>query len=121
MSKQNPAAKQQQPEAVLAVVKTDTETKKQPATFRDISRSIAEETAIMEKWRKLDQTEKKLDSFKVGSDTMHDALSIEDSSGNEFQTTNSEIIAEVVQLLKKRVSEKKTELEGELVARRTAA
>jgi hypothetical protein len=120
MSKQNAAAKEQQPETVLSVVKTE-ETKNEPANFRDISRHIAEETAIMERWRKLDQTEKKLDSFNVGSDTMRDTLNIEDSEGNEFQTTNSEIIAEVVELLKLRVSEKKTELEKELVSRRLAA
>lgn len=109
-------------ETTLLVVKAEEETAKTILNnFKDVSKTIQEEAIILDKWRKLDLTEKKLDSFNLGKDELNDSLVIEDSDGNEFRTTNSEIITEVVELLRHRVSEKKEQLENELIDRRKAA
>jgi hypothetical protein len=61
---------------------------------------------LVEKHATLVDTKKKLDSFKLSSDGNRDTLSIRDSKGKEFITTNSAVIADVVETLKKSVAEK---------------
>lgn len=64
-------------------------------------------SALQKKWehlRKYKETQENLNDFMLGGSRREDNLTIEDGSGNEFQTTNPEIIGKVITLLKNEVA-----------------
>ncbi len=68
--------------------------------------------SLVEKHETLLETNKKLNSFKLSSDGSRDTLKITDSKGNDFTTSNSGCIADVVGLLKNSIESKIKEVEG---------
>ena len=70
---------------------------------------------LIERREKFQETIKKLNSFKVSTDGTRDKLTITDGKGNEFFTTNSACIAEVVTSLKTSLQNKLVETEAQIL------
>lgn len=70
---------------------------------------------LIERRDKLQETIKKLASFKLSTDSSRDKLTITDGKGTEFLTTNSSCIAEVVSTLKTSLQNKLTETEAQIL------
>lgn len=101
-------------------VKPETKRERQIKTLKDILEKNAKIQRLLDQHEKLNQTTKKLDSFKLGSDRLADTLSIEDGDGNEFHTNNTDIIEKVVNLIKSEVELKTDELEKQITAAEAA-
>ena len=72
-------------------------------------------TSLVEKHETLLETQQKLNAFKLSTDGNRDTLKISDSKGKEFVTTNSSVIADIIESLKTSVSAKVKEVEAQLV------
>jgi hypothetical protein len=70
--------------------------------------------ALVEKHETLLETKKKLKSFKLSSDGSRDTLRIQDSKGNEFLTSNSACIADVLEVLKVSIDKKIADVEAQI-------
>ena len=70
--------------------------------------------SLVEKLEALQDTKRKLDSFKLSSEGSRDVLRIQDGRGNEFQTSNSAAIADVIETLKKSLAQKIKEVENQI-------
>jgi hypothetical protein len=69
---------------------------------------------LVERHDNLLESKKKIDSFKFASDGQRDSLTIEDSRGNEFTTSNSAVIMACVALIKSTLTEKIAEVDGQI-------
>jgi hypothetical protein len=67
---------------------------------------------LCEKRETLLETRQKLNSFKLSTDGNRDTLKISDSRGKEFITSNSGVIADVVEVMKKTIDSKLAEVEN---------
>lgn len=70
--------------------------------------------SLVEKHETLLETKKKLKSFKLSTDGSRDVLQIRDSKGNEFMTSNSGCIADVLEVLKVSIDKKINEVEAQI-------
>lgn len=86
----------------------------QPKTVKDIMEKNKKITHCLEKLKSIDDAEKSLDSFNLGRSGMKDNLIISDGK-NKFETSKTDLIAEVIDFLKKRVETKTAEVEAELL------
>jgi hypothetical protein len=70
--------------------------------------------SLVEKHEALLETKKKLSTFKLSTDGNRDTLRILDSKGNDFQTSNTAVIADVMEVLKKSIDAKIAEVENQI-------
>jgi len=70
---------------------------------------------LVERRDKLLETQRKLNSFKLSSDGSRDKLSINDGKSNEFLTTNSAVIKDVIETLKVSIQQKLDDVEKQIV------
>lgn len=89
---------------------------KKEKSIKDIIEHNANQSKRIDKLQRLYDTHKKLDSFRLGSDRFKDTLSIEDGEGNTFTAHNSDVIAQVIELIKGEVLQKADETEKEIQA-----
>jgi hypothetical protein len=68
--------------------------------------------SLVEKHETLLETKKKLKAFKLSTDGSRDTLRIQDGKGNEFITSNSAVIADVLEVLKVSLDKKIVEVEA---------
>lgn len=86
--------------------------------MRNPSQMLAEikkGVALSEKHEKLTTTLENLNSFELGSDRSHDSLKLRDSDGRTFETSNTQVISEVLGVVKKRCIEGLQQSEKELL------
>ena len=83
-------------------------------TVKEIIEKNLRMTSLMERHEILNETSKKLDSFRFGSNRLSDTLQIRDGEGNEFKTNNTAIISKVVEMVKVEVDLKFDEVEIEI-------
>lgn len=88
--------------------------------FQSMVSEIETEKKLLDKWRKIDDAEKKIKNFNLAHDELSDHLTIEDGEGNEFTTANGDIIKEVLQLVHCRIANMKNVCEAEIATRRNA-
>lgn len=69
---------------------------------------------LQQKYNKLEESLQKLNDFEIKKDGERSRITIADDSRNDFTTYNAEIVAEVVEFIKTRISEKKKALEPQL-------
>jgi hypothetical protein len=61
------------------------------------------------------ESQKKLNSFRLSSDGTRDTISLRDSKGNEFTTSNSAVVHSVFDVMKKTIAEKIAEVEAQIL------
>lgn len=86
---------------------------------KDVAKIMKKATALNQKVEAinlLNDTHRNLDSFKTGSDTLKDTLTIRDGDGREFKTHNSEIIDQTIDFIKAKILQKIESFEKELIA-----
>lgn len=71
-------------------------------------------SSLVEKHETLQETKKKLKAFKLSTDGSRDTLRISDSRGNEFTTSNSAVIADVLDVLKTSIDKKISDVEAQI-------
>jgi hypothetical protein len=70
---------------------------------------------LIAKREKLQESLKKLKAFKLSTDSRLDSLTIEDGEGNEFVTSNTAAITDVIECLKATLQKKLHEVEAQIV------
>lgn len=110
--------KEQKPVATtvpVAPLPLKKETHKEPADqppLEDRIFKVQQLTHLIDKRDKLQESLRKLNAFKLSTDGRNDELRIEDGEGNEFFTTNSAAIGDVVSTLKASIQSKLLETEA---------
>lgn len=97
------------PDAKLLPVKKPIDAKDQPA-LEDRILHVQKLSDLVVKHGKLCDTVKKLNSFKLSNDGREDRLTIEDGEGNEFSTSNTTVIAKVLDVIKEETTAKRDEV-----------
>jgi len=88
--------------------------KAKPASFEDYMLNLNQKFELQAKFEKLAETEKKLNGFTIkGTDRCK--IIIEDEHGDEFTTSNSDVIARTIVFLKTVIAEKCETLKSELM------
>lgn len=68
---------------------------------------------VIDRWRKLIESRRNLQTFKLSTDGMSNHLRLVDTaSGHEFKTYNTAVISSVLEVIRKTLDEKITEVEG---------
>ncbi|MFN0276751.1 MAG: hypothetical protein ACKVPJ_13475 [Chitinophagales bacterium] len=121
--KDAPVTVEQKDKTALEVVKSETpKTEVQLPPFMRVVKSVKENFQLLNQWEKLDETEKELDNFTFGGDKLKEAVTIKDSEGHQFNTSNTELIRLMTDVAKNYVSEKKADIAQKLeVAQKLAA
>jgi hypothetical protein len=106
------------PKPTLGVVKNETKEPslvvKENLSFDDRMHRLNELFVIQSKFLRLERSKAKLTSFTIAQDKDSSTLSISDDARNRFETSNPEIIQEVVEFIKKRISEKQISLQPQI-------
>jgi len=69
-------------------------------------------TMVIDRWRKLIESRRNLQTFKLSTDGMSNHLRLVDTtSGHEFKTYNTAVISSVLEVIRKTLDEKITEVE----------
>lgn len=69
---------------------------------------------LIAKREKLQDSLKKISSYKFSSESRFDKLTIEDGEGNEFSTTNTDVLKEVVATIKATILRKIAEVDSSI-------
>lgn len=88
---------------------------REPKSVKDILEKHGKIAKCIEKRASIDEASKTLDSFNLGTSRIKDTLTIEDGNGNVFETSKTDLIEDVINLLKQRVETKTAEVEAELL------
>jgi hypothetical protein len=70
---------------------------------------------VIDRWRKLIESRRNLQTFKLSTDGMSNHLRLVDTaSGHEFKTYNTSVISSVLEVIRKTLDEKITEVESQI-------
>lgn len=110
-------AKTKETEPKMEVLKAEPQmlivTDKKGKSSNKIIDEIKKGIALVERHEKLKSTLDTLNDFELGSDRSNDSLSLRDGNGRRFETSNTIVVTEVLQLVKKKCIEaiQKSEIE----------
>ncbi len=78
--------------------------------------SVVEDlTMLIDKWRKLQESYRNLQSFKIGTDGMSTQLLLRDTvSGREFKTSNSMVVSRILDEIRLILLSRITEVEDQI-------
>ncbi|MGV8092058.1 MAG: hypothetical protein AB2L24_09375 [Mangrovibacterium sp.] len=69
---------------------------------------------LIEKWRKLTETRRNLQTFSLGTDGLGATLYLRDASGKEFKTSNTPVVSAVMEEIKTTLDAKIREVEDQI-------
>ncbi len=69
---------------------------------------------LIEKREILEESRKKLNSFVIGSPQFGESIKLTDENGNNFQTSNTEVLTKVISTIKETLIEKIAEIEKDI-------
>ena len=95
---------------VLTVVKNDPEETRK-LTLDEKIQKVEDLSLMIERWRLLSESRRKLQTFQIGADSMSSTILLRDSAGNEFKTSNSSVITTVIDEMKRTLDAKVHEVE----------
>ena len=98
---------------ILTVVKNAPKEPRKLTLDEKIQR-IEDLTLLVERWRSLNDSRRKLQTFQIGADSLSSTMMLKDSSGNEFRTSNSAVIASVIDEMKRTLDIKVREVEDQI-------
>ncbi len=58
-------------------------------------------TMLIDRWRTLNDSRRKLQTFQIGADTLSSVILLWDAAGNEFKASNSTVITSVMDEMKR--------------------
>lgn len=101
------------PVHVMTVVKSEPEETRK-LTFDEKITRIEDLTLLIERWRTLNESRRKLQTFQIGADSLSSVILLRDAAGNEFKTSNSSVITSVIEEMKKTLDLKVKEVEQQI-------
>jgi len=75
---------------------------------------VAELNIVIEKWRKLQESKKKLTEFQLGNDEHSSSILLKDSSGTEFRTNHSLVVSTMLETVRNVLDAKIAEVEEQI-------
>ena len=99
---------------VMTVVKSETEPEPRRLTLDEKIQRVEDLTMLIEKWRTLSESRRKLQTFNIGADSMSSTIMLRDAAGNEFKTSNSAVITAVIEEMKRSLDTKLREVESQI-------
>lgn len=84
-------------------------------TLEEKIQKVEDLTMLIDRLRNLNESRRKLQTFQVGADSLSSVVALKDAAGNEFKTSNSAVVAAVVDEIKKTLDGKISEVEQKIV------
>ena len=69
---------------------------------------------LIERWRKLSETRRNLQTFSLGADGLGATMFLRDASGKEFKTSNTPVVSAVIGEIKSTLDSKIKEVEEQI-------
>jgi hypothetical protein len=98
---------------VMTVVKNLPEEPRKLSLDEKIQR-VEDLTLLIDRWRTLNESRRKLQTFQIGADSLSSAILLRDAAGNEFKTSNSSVITSVIDEMKRTLDSKVKEVEEQI-------
>lgn len=111
-----PVAETQQP--TMTVVKDKEERIEEAARKLTIEERIAKVedlSMLIDRLRNLNESRRKMQTFQIGADSLSSVVALRDANGNEFKTSNSAVVAAVVDEIRNTLDAKIAEVEQKIV------
>jgi hypothetical protein len=100
--------------ASLEVVKKDEKAASEIPSLEKRIQKVEDLSMLIEKWRKLTETRRNLQTFSLGADGMGATVFLRDASGIEFKTSNTPVVSAVMEEIKTILDEKIREVEDQI-------
>ena len=98
---------------VMTVVRNEPEEPRKLNLEEKIQR-VEDLTMLIERWRTLNESRRKLQTFQIGADSLSSTILLRDAAGNEFKTSNSAVITSVIDEMKHTLDEKVRDCEDQI-------
>src|ERR1035437_3222525 len=98
---------------VMTIVKNENEEPRKLTLDEKIQR-VGDLSMLIEKWRTLNESRRKLQTFQIGADSLSSVILLRDAAGNEFKTSNSSVITSVIDEMKRTLDGKVKEVEEQI-------
>jgi len=95
---------------VMTIVKDEVEAPRKLTLDERIQR-VEDLSLLIDRWKTLNDSRRKLQTFQIGADSLSSVISLRDSSGNEFRTSNSAVITSVIDEMKRTLDSKVHDVE----------
>lgn len=112
-AKKQTAAKDETAKTNMTVVKTEQKATESLPLDKRIQR-VEDLSMLIDKWRKLTETRRNLETFNLGADGMGATVFLRDAGGKEFKTSNSPVVAAVTEEIKSTLDAKIKEVEAQI-------
>ena len=123
MGKSNTAEKVAVAEVSEVVIPTMTVVKEEKIeeaarklTLEERIQRVEDLSMLIDRWKTLNDSRRKLQTFQIGADSMSSVISLRDSNGNEFKTSNSAVISSVIDEMKRTLDSKVQDVEAQIYA-----
>ncbi|MBW8333636.1 MAG: hypothetical protein K0M40_16530 [Prolixibacteraceae bacterium] len=113
-AKKNDAESVEQPKTTLEVVKKDEKAVAEVPSLEKRIQKVEDLSMLIEKWRKLTETRRNLQTFSLGADGLGATVFLRDASGKEFKTSNTPVVSAVMEEIKSTLDEKIKEVEDQI-------
>ena len=98
---------------VLTIVKDEVEVPRKLTLDERIQR-VEDLSLLIDRWKTLNDSRRKLQTFQIGADSLSSVISLRDSNGNEFKTSNSAVITSVIDEMKRTLDVKIHDVEEQI-------
>ena len=98
---------------VLTIVKDEIEAPRKLTLDERIQR-VEDLSLLIDRWKTLNESRRKLQTFQIGADSLSSVISLRDSNGNEFKTSNSAVITSVIDEMKRTLDVKVRDVEEQI-------
>ena len=98
---------------VLTIVKDEIEAPRKLTLDERIQR-VEDLSLLIDRWKTLNESRRKLQAFQIGADSLSSVISLRDSNGNEFKTSNSAVITSVIDEMKRTLDVKVRDVEEQI-------
>ena len=104
----------EQAKTSLAVVKNEEKVTSEIPSLEHRIQKVEDLSMLIEKWRKLTETRRNLQTFSLGADGLGATVFLRDASGKEFKTSNTPVVAAVMEEIKTTLDERIKEVEAQI-------
>ena len=108
------AESKEQAKTSMEVVKKEEKVGSEVPSLEKRIQKVEDLSMLIEKWRKLTDTNRNLQTFSLGADGMGATVFLRDASGKEFKTSNTPVVSAVMDEIKSTLDEKIKEVENQI-------
>lgn len=107
--------KNDQPAAAAVEVPVEQPAPQPELTLEQRITMVEDLTMLIDRWRKLQESYRNLQSFKIGTDGMSTQIVLRDTtSGKEFKTSNTSVVARILEEIRLTLQGRITEVESQI-------